>query len=113
MLRLSHFFFIMPILLFASNLAHSAEDKPVHVPPPPAIPDKFEEQSRIQADVVIRKGKNKVIEEYRINGDLYLVRIIPTVGKPYYIRYPDGAAGPAIRSDLEEIKTPFWKLFEW
>ncbi|NOY67832.1 MAG: DUF2782 domain-containing protein [Gammaproteobacteria bacterium] len=83
------------------------------VPPPPVIPDEFEEQSNIKADVTIRKGKNKVIEEYRINGALYMVRIIPTIGKPYYLKFPEGENGPAIRSELESIQTPFWKLFEW
>jgi len=113
MLRLSKLFIITCLSLSVLSTASHAEDKPVDIPPPPAIPDKFEEQSNIKADVTIRKGKHKVVEEYRINGELYLVRVIPTIGKPYYIRYPDGAAGAGIRNELEDIKTPFWKLFEW
>jgi len=92
-----------------------AEDKPadVPVPPPPAISENVDEEANIKADVTIRKGKDKVVEEYRINGDLYMVRVIPRVGKPYYIKYPEGSSGRVIRRELDDIKTPFWTLFEW
>lgn len=82
-------------------------------PPPPAVSGDFQEQDEIKADVTIRRGKDKVIEEYRINGRLYMVRVIPTRGKPYYIRYPEGEHGRVIRKELDDIQTPFWKLFEW
>ena len=101
------------ILALGGNNLALAEEKPVEVPPPPAIPEGFDELDSIEADVVIRKGKDKVIEEYRVNGQLYMVRITPKVGKPYYIRYPDGPEGRVIRKELDDINTPFWKLFEW
>ncbi len=100
------------LALLAAPLAQ-AEDKPAEVPAPPDIPEGFDEQDSFEADVVIRKGKDRVIEEYRVNGELYMVRITPKVGKPYYIRYPDGPKGRVIRKELEDINTPFWKLFEW
>ncbi len=90
-----------------------AEEKTVDVPPPPALPEGVDNEDSMQADVVIRKGKDKVIEEFRVNGQLYMVRITPKIGKPYYIRYPDGANGRTIRRELDDINTPFWKLFEW
>jgi hypothetical protein len=40
-----------------------------------------------------------------------MVRIIPKVGKPYYIKYSED--GNQIRGELEDIQTPYWKLFEW
>jgi len=110
--------FIKQILFVAfaaiTSLASShAQEQPAEVPPPPVIPEGFDEQDSMQADVVIRKGKDKVIEEYRVNGQLYMVKIIPKIGKPYYIRYPDGPEGRVIRRELDDINTPFWKLFEW
>lgn len=103
------------ILLSAFSLPNiiMAENKQPEVPPPPGLPEDFEEQSSIRADVTIRKGKKKVIEEYRINGQLYMIRVIPKVGKPYYIRYKNAASGGVIRRELDDIDTPFWKLFEW
>lgn len=92
-----------------------AEEKAVEVPPPPALPEGYDDndEDSMKADVVIRKGKKGVIEEYRVNGELYMVRITPKKGKPYYIRYPDGEKGRVIRRELDDINTPFWKLFEW
>jgi hypothetical protein len=105
---------LFTILLAASLSGISrAEEKAVEVPPPPVIPEGFDEDDSIQADVTIRKGKDKVIEEFRVNGALYMVRITPKIGKPYYLRYPEGEKGRVIRKELDDINTPFWKLFEW
>jgi len=102
-----------PILLALGGYGLTlAEEKAIDVPPPPVIPEDIDEES-MQADVVIRKGKDQVVEEFRVNGQLYMVRITPKIGKPYYIRYPDGANGRPIRRELDDINTPFWKLFEW
>ena len=103
----------MAFLLAHTPLQAEKKAEPVEVPPPPAIPDQLEDETNIKADVTIRKGRDKVIEEYRVNGQLYLVKITPKVGKPYYLRYPEGAEGKVIRRELEDINTPFWKLFEW
>ena len=102
------------LLFFAFSA--SAQEPPAKqdVPPPPPITDEeFEEQARVQADVTIRKGKDKVIEEYRVNGKLYMVKVTPKVGKPYYLRYPEGEGGRVIQHELRDINTPYWKLFEW
>ena len=34
-------------------------------------------------DIVIRSGKDRTIHEYRINGFLYSIKVIPKFGKPY------------------------------
>lgn len=105
---------LFSILSFSA--AVTADNKNPDVPPPPDMPadfKDFDEQSSIKADVTIHKGKQKVIEEYRINGQLYMIRVIPKIGKPYYIRYTDGTSGQAIRRELDDINMPFWKLFEW
>ena len=105
---------ILATMLYPVTLIADSAQKKATVPPPPVIPGESEgQQQRIEADVVIRKYKNKVVEEYRVNGSLYMVKITPKVGKPYYLRYPDGESGPAIRHELRDINTPYWKLFEW
>lgn len=108
------------LLSLGMSMAQAAEttkpDEKAEVPPPPPIPDLPDmtgDEQDIHADVTIRKGKEEVIEEYRVNGQLYMVRVIPNVGKPYYLRYPDGPNGRVIRRELDDIQTPFWKLFEW
>jgi len=104
---------IMTTLFYNTSLLAEQTPKKAVVPPPPVIPDETTDGQRIKADVVIRKFKDKVVEEYRINGNLYMVKITPKLGKPYYLRYPDGESGGAIRHELRDINTPYWKLFEW
>lgn len=106
-------YILLTLLLSVAINSAQAEEKTVDVPPPPLIPEGFDEEDSIKTDVVIRKGKDGVIEEFRVNGQLYMVRITPNKGKPYYIRYPEGEKGRMIRQDLDDINTPFWKLFEW
>jgi len=104
---------IIPLLMLTCSVGQvQAEEKTIDVPPPPALPEGADDDS-IKADVVIRRDEDKVVEEFSVNGELYMVRITPKVGKPYYIRYPDGAKGRSVRKELDDINTPFWKLFEW
>ncbi|MDR1709762.1 MAG: DUF2782 domain-containing protein, partial [Candidatus Accumulibacter sp.] len=57
----------------------------------------------IEPEITIRRGETHTLEEYRINGRLYKVRVIPTHGVPYILIDPrgdgsfipwDGPAGP-------------------
>ena len=43
------------------------------------------EQSTRGPDVVIISGKDKVVYEFRQNGQLRMVRVVPKWGKPYYL----------------------------
>ena len=105
------------LLLIICSFSVIAEPPPgsMQLPEPPPLPEEYvqeaEENSETKADVTIRRDKKKVIEEYRINGRLYMVRITPKGGKPYYIKYSED--GNVIRGELEDIQTPYWKLFEW
>ncbi len=83
------------------------------VPPAPPHAEDAEPVVTIRQD-----GENRV-EEYRINGRLYAVRVTPKVGKPYTMVDPDGkgnmtltetgADDPAGKS----VRPPRWVLFEF
>lgn len=81
-------------------------------PEPPPMATDADGDNQIEADVTIIRKKDRTIEEYRINGDLHMVRITPTKGKAYYLLYPKNGGSP-VRRDLDDIQTPYWKLFEW
>jgi hypothetical protein len=65
---------------------------------------------------IIRKGKD-TIEEYRINGRRYMVKIKPSVGPPYYLVDTDGDGNMDVRrSDIQrphDMSIPRWVLFSW
>jgi hypothetical protein len=91
-----------------------AESEPV-VPEPPELPLPVQSEEEMEPDItIIRKGK-KTIEEYRINGQLYMIRIKPDIGPPYYLIDTDGDGNMDVRrSDLDKgLYINQWKLLEW
>lgn len=109
----------LSVLLLTATAARAADEAPpAKVPPPPAMSDSspsgtVDEVPVLKPDVTIRKEKEQTVEEYRINGQLYKVKIIPKHGKPYYLLYPNGPQGQPIRRTLGELQTPYWVIFSW
>ena len=64
------------------------------------------------ADVAKRTQDNgDTVEEYRISGQLRMVKVIPARGAPYYIydRNGDGR----MDSDKDGVSPVYWKLYSW
>jgi hypothetical protein len=54
-----------------------------------------------------------VREEYRLNGQLYMIKVTPKHGKPYYLIDAEGS-GQFRRSDLEPaVAVPMWVIKRW
>ena len=51
------------------------------LPPPPAMDNGASDEP----EVTITKQTGQTIEEYRVGGRLYMIKITPKVGKPYYL----------------------------
>ena len=68
-----------------------------------------------EPQITIIESENKTIEEYRINGQLYMIKVTPSKGPPYYIVDTDGdGILESRRNDiLPEMMTPQWTLFRW
>ena len=64
-------------------------------------------------DVTIRQDGDKTIHEYRVNGFLYAVKVIPKGGKPYFLVRADGSDGNFVRSDSPDMLIPAWEIFSW
>lgn len=65
-----------------------------------------------EPDVTIRDDGDQRVEEYRINGILYSIKITPKDGTPYYMVRSD-EDGNMIRADKPEFRIPSWKIFTW
>ena len=63
-------------------------------------------------DVVITAGKDRTVFEYRQNGQLRLVKIVPRLGRPYYLVPADPTRG---FGDLNQAGTllPQWTIIEF
>ncbi|WP_207060710.1 DUF2782 domain-containing protein [Motiliproteus sp. SC1-56] len=64
-------------------------------------------------DIRIRPGENgEVWYEYRINGEIQEIKVVPKNGKPYYLVPSEGHDG-YIRLDRSQLLVPKWVLFRW
>ncbi len=91
-----------------------AEDQAA-APEPPDLPLPVESDQTMEPDItIIRKGKN-TIQEFRINGQLYMIRVKPDIGPAYYLIDTDGDGNMDVRgSDLDKgLNINQWKLLEW
>lgn len=103
------------ILLVFAFRTWALDETPAAVPEPPDIPPPVESGQNMQPDVtIVRKGKD-IIEEYRINNRLYMIKVKPSIGPPYYMLDTDGDGNMDVRrSQLDEARQiPQWVLFSW
>ncbi len=68
-----------------------------------------------EPEVTIIQSDGKRVEEYRVNGQLYMIKVTPRKGPPYYLVDTDGdGVLETRRNDLaSNMLTPQWILFRW
>ena len=81
------------------------------------------EQEQAEADaadnaengVVIQAPAKNTIDEYRVNGKLYMIRITPEKGAPYYLVDADGDGDLETRTNelAPDFLIPSWVIFSW
>lgn len=71
-----------------------------------------DEESLRGPDVTIIADEDRTIHEFRQNGELRMVRIVPNLGKPYYLvpRDPSRGFGDLERADM---LVPSWVIVEF
>lgn len=63
-------------------------------------------------DIEIVAGKDRTIFEYRNNGYLLMIKVVPKHGRPYYMIPADGS--PHYRSlDYSKKLYPSWIILQW
>jgi hypothetical protein len=106
---------IMPIVCVVSLLmsANVWADGPQE-PQPPVIPQPLVDGQSIEPEINIIQKEDRTVEEYRANGQLYMIKVTPTVGKPYYFIDTDGDGSLESKQfELQSDLVPNWILLEW
>ena len=83
--------------------------------PPPDIPEQIQSGEAIEPEVTIIRRDKEIIEEYRIGGNLYMVKITPSVGPPYYLVDQDGDGKLESKTTRlgSDSAVPQWVIFSW
>lgn len=114
-------------LLLACGLPALARE--AATPPPPVAGSSSEGSGFLQApeapdspvggepgqpDITIREDEKETIYEYRVRGQLYMIKIQPQIGPAYFLMDTNGDGTMDMRSaDPRDINIPQWVLFSW
>ena len=97
-------------LLMSANVWAEAD-----YPKSPIIPERLMDGQSIEPDINIIQEQDRTIREYRMNGKLYMVKITPSIGRPYFLMDSDGNG--SLETTQHELgsglRIPNWILLEW
>lgn len=79
--------------------------------PPPALDSN---EAVDEPQVTITKEAVQTVEEYRVGGKLYMIKITPKHGKPYYLVDDRGDGKFARQESLDSgVRPPRWVIHEF
>jgi len=99
--------FLPPNMLFAAT--PSDAELIDEVPSPPKIQDG--EVLEGEPQITIRKKDKKTVHEYRVHGELYMMKIIPDHGVAYYLYRDDQHSDWVNVGPNKPLAVPKWTLF--
>ena len=104
---------LLALLISAAALNAAAQSQPPKLEPipepPPAPPGVLNEALEPQVTIT-RRGEDKV-EEFRMSGKLYMMKVTPPHGVPYYLLDHSGD-GQWVRQDAKDagLRVPMWVI---
>jgi hypothetical protein len=107
---------ILALILISclSTAAFAAEVQPAELksaPPPPALDPN---EAVDEPQVTITKQTEQTVEEYRSHGKLYMIKITPKHGKPYYLIDDRGDGKFARQEGLDSgLRVPTWVIYKF
>lgn len=91
--------------------ALQAENQSLPNTPPPGV----EAETQMEPEVTIIRREGETVEEYRLNGRLYMIKVTPDKGPEYFLIDSDGNGSlDARRSEIDpQLLIPSWMIFKW
>ena len=86
--------------------------QPVPEPPPP--PAGMELDPALEPQVTIIKRGADTVEEYRVSGKLYMIKVTPPTGAPYYLIDEKGDGKFSRQEPMDSgIRPPMWVIHQF
>lgn len=107
-MRYALFASLLPVSIAAAQQPPDLQPLP-EVPPPPQM----QIDPNLEPEVVIKKRGEDKVEEFRVNGKLYMIRVTPPHGVPYVLidRAGNGEFGPSHSpTDGRNVSVPMWVI---
>lgn len=117
MLKSNHLKWVVLALFVGSfSVALVAAERPSNlvpledIPPPPVV---LEGEPMEEPQITIRKRGEDTIEEYRIHGELYMMKVTPKSGVPYYLHKEDRNGDWINDGPTPPLSIPKWIIFRF
>ncbi len=106
---------LITILFLCSlcGVAYADQPKPSNLQdlPPPALDANGAVD---EPQVTITKQTEQTVEEFRVSGRLYMIKITPKVGKPYYLVDDQGDGKFARHEGMDSgVRPPRWVILQF
>ncbi|SFM02196.1 DUF2782 domain-containing protein [Marinobacter zhejiangensis] len=82
----------------------------VEAPAEPVVVPEYQ-PDLTEPQVIIRGDEDEVIYEYRVNGEIVEIKVVPSVGPAYYLVPADSGGWERTRESRTRI--PSWVIFRW
>lgn len=103
---------LLGALAAGAGLAQQPRTEPLPDIPPP--PRSAQSTDNLEPQVTIRQDGQNRLEEYRVGGKLYAIRVIPPIGRPYLLV---DRVGKGLMTRMDDItggvSPPQWVLFNF
>lgn len=100
------------LVAFAKDKVPPANLQPLEDIPPPPIADDGNLTDEPQITIV-KKKNGDTVEEYRIGGNLYMMKVTPAHGLSYYMHKEDQDGGWLNDGPTQPFSIPKWTLFRF
>jgi len=107
------FLCIFALLLSLPAAAQKAATPPglQPIPEPPPPPPEMALDPALEPQVTITKRGDDRVEEYRVNGKLYMVKVTPAHGVAYYLIDEKGDGRMSRQESLDTgLRVPMWVI---
>ncbi|WP_297325343.1 DUF2782 domain-containing protein [Nitrosomonas sp.] len=85
------------------------------LPPDPdqPLPPDIQPDPELETQVTIIKRGEDTIEEHRINGELLMIKVIPRIGPPYYLKKNTTREYHTHPEAGIDVSPPMWQFFKF
>lgn len=101
-------------LALCAGLCAAADPQEAAYLAAPDAPDSKVAGEAVEPEINITEGSEGLVYEYRVRGRLYMVRVQPQIGPPYYLLDTNGDGILDVRRDAPGNDfVQQWVLFSW
>lgn len=106
---------LIATLLICAVLPVAAQNRPPNLQPapePPPPPKGFELDPALEPQVTITKRGTDTVEEHRIGGKLFMMKVMPAGGGPAYYLIDEKGDGKFTRQNSHDsgLRPPMWVI---